>query len=320
MPTTTLVSEFATDTLKGLAAPEKFLLPKYFYDETGSRIFQKIMRMPEYYLTDSEREIFSDQSGKIAEIIAPEMGFFNLVELGPGDGLKSKILLQALLNKKSDFTYLPVDISADALAGLVKELDNEMPDLSIKEMSGDYFQIMENLHQQNGSRKIILFLGSNIGNFFPNELGEFLKTLSSITVAGDLVLIGFDLKKSPSVLSKAYDDPHGFTTDFNLNHLVRINKELGADFNPGNFFHHAIYNPVSSAMESYLISKAEQEIYVEAFHRSITFKAWESIFMEMSRKFDKDEIDNLAGQFGFETIQNFTDSKNYFTDSLWIRK
>lgn len=320
MSTTTLVSDFATDTLKGLTAPEKFLLPKYFYDEDGSRIFQKIMHMPEYYLTDSEMEIFSDQAGHIAGIMSLKKSFFNLVELGPGDGWKSKILLQALLNEKYDFTYIPVDISSDALTGLVKELNNEMPDLSIKEMAGDYFQIMENLYLANGSRKVILFLGSNIGNFYPSELDNFLTKLSSLTDPGDMVLIGFDLKKSPSVLSKAYDDPQGFTRDFNLNHLVRINNELGADFNPDNFLHHAIYNPVTSAMESYLISKTDQKVYVKAINLSITIRAWESIFMEMSRKFGNVEIDNLALQYGFEVLQNFTDKKNYFTDSLWVRK
>ena len=320
MSTFTLISGFATDTLKGLTAPEKFLLPRYFYDEAGSRIFQKIMHMPEYYLTDCEMEIFSDQAGHIADIISSGKSFFNLVELGPGDGLKSKILLQALLNEKHDFTYIPVDISSDALSGLVKELNDEMPYLSTKEMAGDYFQIMENLHPTIGSRKLILFLGSNIGNFFPKELDVFLKKLSSITVSGDMVLIGFDLKKSPSVLLKAYDDPQGFTRDFNLNHLVRINNELGADFNLDNFLHHAIYNPVTCSMESYLISKTEQEVYVEALDLSIAFMAWESIFMEMSRKFGINEIDNLALRYGFEVLQNFTDKKNYFTDSLWVRK
>lgn len=320
METKTLNSEFTKDTLKGLTSPKKFLNSKYFYDEKGSRIFQQIMRMPEYYLTDCELDIFSGQSNQMAELIISHNSFFNLIELGPGDGLKSKILLKTLISLRADFQYIPMDISSVALHDLVNMLRHEIPELSTKEKVGDYFQILQNLHLDNGARKVILFLGSNIGNFLPDQLDDFLKKLAAITSEGDMVLIGFDLKKSPDVLRKAYDDPHGYTRDFNLNHLVRINRELNANFIIEFFSHHISYNPASGAMESYLVSKCEQSVHVEAFKRVISFKPWESIFMELSQKFTPDEITNLAEKHGFQLMRNFSDSRNYFTDSLWVKK
>ncbi|MBW6479744.1 MAG: L-histidine N(alpha)-methyltransferase, partial [Bacteroidales bacterium] len=209
---------------------------------------------------------------------------------------------------------------SDALSGLVDQLESEIPRLMVKARAGDYFRILKDLYLENNSRKVILFLGSNIGNFLPEQLDDFLKTLSDITSTGDMVLIGFDLKKSPSVLRDAYDDSHGFTKEFNINHLVRINHELGADFNTENFIHHAIYNPSTGAMESYLMSTCNQSVYVEAFDRTINFSAWESIFMELSRKFSLEEIDQLAVKYGFDKVENFLDDKKYFADCLWVRK
>ncbi len=320
MGSTTILSEFAKDTLKGLTATKKFLNPKYFYDEKGSRIFQQIMRMPEYYLTDSELDIFSSQSHQMAGDIMSRNSFFDLIELGPGDGLKSKILLKTLIDLRTKFQYIPVDISSDALHDLVISLRKEIPELSIKEQMGDYFQIMQNLHLGNGARKVILFLGSNIGNFLPDQQDEFLKKLAGITATGDMLLIGFDLKKSPGILMNAYDDPHGYTRDFNLNHLVRINSELDADFITEKFLHHVSYNPDSGAMESYLVSKCKQSVHLDALNRVISFKPWECIFMELSQKFSTHEITHLAGEYGFQWVRNFTDRRNFFTDSLWIKR
>lgn len=320
MVTTTIHTEFAKDTLKGLTAQNKFLYPKYFYDNNGSRIFQRIMRMPEYYLTRCELDIFTRQSEKIAEAILSQPACFDLIELGPGDGLKSKVLLKELQQRSSHFRYVPIDISRHAIGHLVGMLREDIPDLPIKEQTGDYFQIMHEMIQGNGTRKVILFLGSNIGNFSPDELDDFLSRLASLTAAGDQVLIGFDLKKSPDIIHGAYDDPHGHTRDFNLNHLVRINRELDADFNPDKFSHHATYNPVTGGMESYLLSKCAQKVCLGKLDKIITFRPWESIFMEMSKKFDINEIEDLAGNYGFEAVQHFTDDRDYFADSLWVKK
>jgi L-histidine Nalpha-methyltransferase len=315
----TVLSEFAKDTLRGLTAQNKFLHPKYFYDDHGCRIFQQIMRMPEYYLTRSELEVFSEHSEKISEAILSQPGYFDLVELGPGDGLKSKVLLKSLQRRSGHFKYVAIDISKHAISHLVRMLKEEIPGLCIQEKTGDYFQIMQDMIQVNGSRKVILFLGSNIGNFSPDESDDFFVKLSASTAPGDQVLIGFDLKKSPEVLHAAYDDPHGHTRDFNLNYLKRINRELNADFNPENFLHHAIYNPVSGGMESYLVSKCAQKVRLKTLQQTISFKPWESIFMELSRKFDFYEIECLARNYGFEVVRHFTDKKSYFADSMWLR-
>ncbi|MFN2395060.1 MAG: L-histidine N(alpha)-methyltransferase [Bacteroidales bacterium] len=320
MSTATKLSEFASDTLMGLTANQKFLHPKYFYDDNGSRIFQKIMRMPEYYPTDSELEIFSDQSSEISKAIAENNDFFDIIELGPGDGLKSGILLKNMVKINKDFTYIPVDISRQALRDLVKKLNAELPELAVHEAAGDYFHVMHNLRQGNGKPKVILFLGSNIGNFSENERKDFLQQLSEITAPGDKLLLGIDLKKSPGVIINAYNDPHGYTRDFNLNHLTRINREMDADFQIDEFEHHASYDPVSGAAKSYLVSKKPQKVNLGVTGTEILFRQWESIFMELSQKFDPDDIEKMAIDAGFVVKKNFTDRKNYFADSLWERK
>ncbi len=320
MSTATKLSEFARDTLTGLTAKQKFLHPKYFYDDNGSRIFQKIMRMPEYYLTDSELEIFSDQTNEISKAIAENNDFFDIIELGPGDGLKSGILLKSMIESKFDFTYIPVDISRQALHGLVKKLSAELPELPVHEAAGDYFHVMHDLRQRNGKPKVILFLGSNIGNFTEKERIDFLQQLSNITAPGDKLLLGADLKKPPEVIINAYDDPHGYTRDFNLNHLTRINRELDADFQTDNFVHHASYDPMSGAAKSYLVSKKPQKVNLGVTGTEIPFRQWESIFMELSQKFNPDDLEKMAMEAGFILKKNFTDRKNYFADSLWERK
>lgn len=313
------ISLFAKDTLKGLTAQNKYLLTKYFYDQNGSKIFQQIMRMPQYYPTDCEMEIFSQQGIAISKSMIPAQAPFEMIELGSGDGLKTKILLKSLMLMQLNFTYTPVDISTHALQELESDLEKQFPGISIKKKAGDFFQIMKDLSAQNGTPKVLLFLGSNIGNFMSEERDVFLKLLSGMTTKGDKVLMGFDLKKSPDIISEAYNDPAGHTRDFNLNHLQRINHELDADFDISQFYHHTSYNPFTGSMKSYLLSKIEQTVTLGALDKKIFFGKWEPIFMELSQKFNYEDIHLLAREYGFEVRQNFTDNKNYFTDSLWIK-
>lgn len=320
MSTATKLSEFANDTLAGLTAKQKYLHPKYFYDDNGSKIFQKIMHMPEYYLTNSELEIFTDQANEISKAIAENNEFFDIIELGPGDGLKSGILLKSMMKSKLDFTYIPVDISKQALRDLLKKLRTELPELPVRIEAGDYFHVMHDLKQRNGKPKVILFLGSNIGNFTESERIGFLQQLSNITAPGDKLIIGVDLKKSPEIIINAYNDPHGHTRDFNLNHLIRINRELDADFQVDDFAHHASYDPVSGAAKSYLVSKKSQKVKLGVTGTEISFRQWESIFMELSQKFDTVDTEKMALQAGFVMKKNFTDEKKYFADSLWERR
>ena len=187
------LSEFSADTLKGLSAKPKYLLSKYFYNDIGSRIFQDIMQMPEYYLTDCELEVFTSQHNEILSAFKADNKAFELIELGAGDGLKTKVLLSSLVNQKIDFKYIPIDISKKAVTGLVHDLKNQIPDLPVEGIVGDYFKLIKKLNGQY--RKIILFLGSNIGNFEWNESIRFLQHLRSVINIDDMVFIGFDLKK-----------------------------------------------------------------------------------------------------------------------------
>ncbi len=313
-------SGFAKDTLNGLSAPNKFLHPKYFYDEKGSKIFQEIMHMPEYYLTRAEQEIFNKQTQHIARELLNGSSPFSVIELGPGDGLKSKILLREMNGNTGNFQYVPVDISEEALESLSQAMESEIPDLNIFMKAGDYFHIMKELHNASDDRKIILFLGSNIGNFMPEEAASFLSLLTGFLHPGDQALIGFDLKKPAEVVIPAYDDPGGLTRDFNLNHLSRINRELNADFDLNKFKHRPVYNAESGAMESYLISLEKQTVNVESLNKTFDFYKGEPIFMELSKKFDLEEIANLARKFGFRIQKNFLDSRSYFADSLWKKQ
>jgi L-histidine Nalpha-methyltransferase len=311
-------SEFATDTFKGLSANRKYLLPKYFYDETGTLIFQKIMNMPDYYLTACEHEIFTTHKEYMADILNEGSERFDLIELGSGDGIKTRILLEKLVEHGSGLRFIPVDISPTATEQLTGSLKKSLPDLQVEPLTGDYFHLTDRI---NGSfRKVILFLGSNIGNFPDEDLDLFLKQLSGITSPGDKAVIGFDLKKSPATIMSAYDDRRGLTAKFNLNHLSRINRELEADFDPAMFEHYTEYNPVSGELKSYLISKAEQRVFIDALAQSFLFKKWEPVFMELSRKFELETIESLANKYGFEVERHLTDRLNYFTDSIWTKK
>jgi dimethylhistidine N-methyltransferase len=315
-----LISEIATDTFRGLTANSKYLLSKYFYDDAGSTIFQDIMSMPEYYLTDCEFEIFTNNRKQITESFHKGVPGFDLIELGSGDGLKTKILLQYLLDNSVKFHYIPIDISHKANVDLVNSLKNELPLLNVTAKTGDYFHEVKNLNGYSGLRKVFLFLGSNIGNFSDDEIDRFFSQLSILCKEGDKLLIGFDLKKSPKVIMNAYSDPHGHTSRFNLNHLVRLNKELNANFSTENFEHQAVYDPQTGAAKSFLVSKIKQSVYIADLEQHIHFEKWEPIFMELSRKFDLRTIEKIAEDHGFRVENQFTDQRDYFVNSLWEKK
>ncbi len=311
-----ILSAFAEDTLQGLSSNPKNLSSKYFYDHNGSEIFEKIMRMPEYYLTDCELEIFEKQKAAICADFNPDNRTFELIELGAGDGLKTKILLAELLHKKRDFRYIPIDISARAIENLQNKLQNEMPALKTDGRTGDYFRMISGL---NGKMpKVILFLGSNIGNFTHEKSVNFLKQLNAVLNKGDKLLIGFDLKKDPEIILKAYDDPHGLTAEFNLNLLARINRELDADFKLDDFYHKETYDPNTGTAKSFLVCRKDQTVNLYKLDESFRFAESESIFMEMSQKYDEEMILQLANESGFSLVKNYYDSRRWFINSLWV--
>ena len=314
----TELQRFAADVRKGLDGSPKSLSSKYFYDDEGSRIFQEIMKLPEYYLTRCESEIFERQAADIYQAFKNENASFDLIELGPGDGSKTALLIDHFLKQSADFTYVPIDISAEALRILSEHFRAKFPDLIIKEKNGDYFRVLETLKESAADRtKIVFFLGSNIGNFRKDESIEFFRRLSDAMSKDDLLFIGFDLQKDPRVILRAYDDPSGVTGSFNLNLLKRMNRELGANFAVGNFMHYASYHPTDGAARSYLISREEQTVHIDALGEDFEFAQWEPIYMEISQKYTLGMIDELAEKSGFRVVKNFFDSKNYYTNSLW---
>jgi dimethylhistidine N-methyltransferase len=311
------LTQFAEDVLRGLSETPKSLSSKYFYDDEGSRLFQEIMKLPEYYLTGCEAEIFSTQTEEIYRAFTDVGEAFDLIELGAGDGTKTATLVDHFIKQNADITYAPIDISQEALDALSSKFSAEFPDLKIKTRTGDYFRILESLKNSGGRRKILLFLGSNIGNFSRDGALEFFRKLRAVMTENDLLFIGFDLQKDPHVIVRAYDDAAGVTAAFNLNLLRRINRELGGNFDLDKFTHYAIYRPVESSARSFLISREDQEVYIAALGRTFTFGQWDTIFMEISQKYSLQMIESMALDSGFAIKQNFFDSKNYYCDSLW---
>jgi dimethylhistidine N-methyltransferase len=313
-------SHFAQDTYEGLSSIPKYLKSKYFYDAEGDKLFQKIMQMEEYYLTDCEYEIINNQKNELLSEFSDNNTPFLLTELGAGDGQKTELLLDHFLNRAIPFRYLPIDISANVLNLMKKNLSGKFPDLEVEPYTGDYFQALEDLNMKEDGRKILLFLGSTIGNFKYEAAFDFLRTLNKNMNKNDLLLIGFDLKKDPSVILPAYDDPYGITAEFNLNLLRRINKELGGNFIPEQFYHHPIYDPKTGEARSYLVSRIDHKVTIDKLGATFNFKKEEPIFTEISQKYDEEMINNLADKTGFQIQNNYYDSRKYFVSSLWQKR
>ena len=306
-------SAFATHVAHGLGQLPKTLSSMYFYDDVGSQLFQQIMGLPEYYPTRTEYAILQEQSAAIVAALRPEAGPFSLVELGAGDGLKTKLLLRELLRQQADFTYAPVDISAGAMDGLAAALRQELPALRLDPVVEDYATALQQLPARPGS-KAVLFLGSNIGNFGPAERLAFLRQLAAPLAPADRLLIGFDLQKDPRRIRAAYDDAQGVTAAFNLNLLRRINRELGADFDLRYWQHYTDYNPLTGAVRSFLVSARAQQVQIAKLGRSFDFTAWEVIHTENSYKFTRPQIEQMAQEAGLRVAAVFQDAAGDFAD------
>jgi L-histidine N-alpha-methyltransferase len=312
--------QFAQDVQEGLSASPKRLPSKYFYDKEGDRIFQAIMEMPEYYLTRSEFDVLQTNKEKLLGLFKNSSGRFNLIDLGAGDGFKTKLLLKHFIKKKTNFRFMPIDISANALELLIDDLKDHLPDLQVKPICDDYFRALSEIKQKADRRNVVLFLGSNIGNFPDEEAKSFLKKLSESLNTGDLVLVGFDLKKDPEVIRNAYNDPAGITRAFNMNLLKRINRELDGNFDLDKFQHYQMYNPESGEARSFLVSREKQQVYIKALDQEVEFQAWEPIHVEISRKYDLDTIKEYAAYAGFSADHFFYDHRNYYVNTLWMKK
>lgn len=302
----------------GFSRKPKRLPSWLFYDVTGDKIFQAIMRMPEYYLTACEYEILQMQKEKLLRHFSQSHTPFNLIELGAGDGLKTEILLRHFAERKTDFTYSPVDVSHTVLTELSERLSGSLPELCMQPINKKYFDAIQEI-EKDEIRKVFLFMGANIGNFTVSEAKSFISTICQSMRADDLLLVGFDLKKDPRLIQSAYDDPHGITRDFNMNLLVRLNRELGAQFQLDQFGHYPYYDPESGLTKSYLVSLQDQNVYFEASDKHVHFNRWEVIHTEVSQKYDLKMIETLAEKSGLQVIDIFYDCKHYFCDVL-LRK
>ncbi|MEM9070870.1 MAG: L-histidine N(alpha)-methyltransferase [Myxococcota bacterium] len=307
--------ELAYEVLVGLSSTPKRLPSRYFYDDRGSELFQEIMNCEEYYLTNCEDEILRRHA---ADICATMKGPFDLVDLGAGDGAKTRHLLGHLVESGAEVTYVPVDISEGAMRGLVAAMGADFPTLEIHGLVAEYTGSLRWLGEnRTGRPKLVLFLGSNIGNFDRAQARGFLSRIWTHLEPEDRLLIGFDLKKDIELLLAAYNDVGGVTAAFNLNLLTRINRELGANFDIRQFRHYGTYEVLSGAMESYLVSLVEQEVRVDHLGRGFHFQAWEPIHTEYSYKYLRSDVEGLARDSGFQVEQRFTDERARFIDDVW---
>ena len=312
--------DFAADVRRGLTAPRKFLLPKYFYDALGSRLFDAICLVPEYYLTRAEASIFEGHAAEIVEKARAGARRVTLFELGSGSAAKTRRIIDALLAAQPQLTYVPVDISTAALEESSNALLGDYDGLRVVAYAADYDTALPRLSEnfEADARALVLFLGSNVGNFGRGDARNFLRRVRAALRPGDLLLLGADLKKDAATLEAAYDDPVGVTAAFNLNLLARINRELGADFNVRDFRHVALYDADEGRVEMHLESSREQTVRVGAPGLEVRFAAGERIHTENSYKYSLDELSALAAETGFARDHTWLDPAGRFSSNLFV--
>lgn len=295
--------DFVTDVINGLTSNSKSIAAKYLYDELGSKLFEKITGLDEYYQTRTETHILKQSRSTILKLMGEKT---DLVELGSGSSAKTHVLLdETNLN-----SYIPIDISKTMLTNTVEELQITYPILMIHGIVADYTQAFS-LPELGGNKKVIFFPGSTIGNFEPFEAAMFLKQLSNTLNKGDGLLIGVDLRKDQHIIEKAYNDEQGITAAFNKNLLTRMNKELDSDFQLENFHHHALYNAGKGRIEMHLVSRVSQTVHVQ--NQTIDFEQNESIHTENSYKYSIDSFQNLCMKSGFKPVEVFVDKNKWFS-------
>jgi L-histidine N-alpha-methyltransferase len=312
---TTLASERDLELLPaviaGLSGTPKSLPCRLFYDHEGSLLFEQICDLPEYYLTRTEAAILQEHAARMVAELPPGV---ELVELGSGSSRKTRIVLEALLRRQASVRYVPVDISAEMLRRTARDLSAAYPRLTVEPLAAEYREALRRLRSDRSRPKLVLFLGSNLGNFTPDEAVDFLRQIRAILGPADRALIGLDLQKDAAVIEAAYDDAAGVTAAFNRNLLRRLNRELGADFEPERFRHRAVYNASEGRIEMYLVSEAAQTVCVAG--RPFHFAPGEAIHTENSHKYTRPGIRALAAAAGFEVAQAWTDAREWFSVNL----
>ena len=315
------------EALNGLLATPKTLSPWLFYDAEGSRLFEQITTLPEYYLTRTERALFAEHCDQILALAA-EGERLTLVELGAGSASKTGLLLRCLTAKQGSAVYQPIDVSASALDDAAASIEANIPGVDVQPLVANYITESFTVAREPGERALALYIGSSIGNFSPAEATAILRNLREHLERGDALLLGTDLApalhssngngthghKTVAALLAAYDDAAGVTAAFNRNILARLNRELQADFALDRFTHRAVWNPAASRMEMHLVSECAQTVHVAGDR--IRFAAGESIHTENSYKFTPQAIDVLLGDSGLTTVHRWTDAEGLFAVTL----
>ena len=310
-------NEFAENVEKGLLDKPKHVSPKFFYDKIGSKLFEEICDQPEYYLNRVEAQILKNSATEI--INALDKKAISVIELGNGNSQKTRILLQPFLANWKTVSYFPIDVSLKMLKKSIRDLSREYPNLRIYGVCSDYVKGLIKINEFMKTKKnipdkrLIIFLGSSIGNFDPKGAKAFLHALSKYIRRDDALLIGFDLEKDKSILERAYDDKRGVTSQFNLNVLSRINKELDGNFDLSSFEHKSFYNLREHRIEMHLESKLDQNVRIGGIGKEINFKHGETIHTENSYKYSKPRLYRLVKSAGLQVIANFTDPKQQYS-------
>jgi dimethylhistidine N-methyltransferase len=305
------LESFRAEVLSGLRKTPKELPAKYFYDERGSYLYECICSLEEYYPPRTEIAIMETYIGEIAACLGPDI---RLIEYGCGNCAKTRILLDRLQNISA---YVPIDISAEQLRRVSRELTSHYPGLEVFPVCADYTCDFKLPSNSPDNHTVVYFSGSTIGNFDPEPAIAFLKRLAGVCGPDGALLIGIDLKKDVNVIHRAYNDREGVTATFNLNLLIRINRELNADFQLDNFQHYAFYNPRESRVEMHLISLRDQTVHLDDIE--IPFAKGESIWTESSYKFNPDEFARMALAAGFRVKKVWTDARQWFSVQYLVR-
>lgn len=304
----TAVLTIADDVLSGLTASPKTLPPRLFYDDAGSRLFEQITGLPEYYLTRTERGILEKYAGEIVRTAGTPL---TLIELGAGTASKTEVLIEALLRRQLQGVFYPIDVSASALRVAEEALEARFPALSVRPLIGDYSAGLSQLSRIAG-RKLVLYIGSSIGNYEPEDAAELLNAVRRSLAPGDALLLGTDMAKDKSTLLAAYNDSQGITARFNLNLLSRINRELGADFDLSAFRHKATWNQKASRMEMHLESLRKQTVRVADLDLAIRFDKGETIHTENSYKFTDEMVGTLLADSSLLLERTWADDRKWF--------
>ncbi len=305
-------SPVAVEVFNGLTERPKTLSPWLFYDQKGSQLFEEITELPEYYVTRTERQILAEHAEEIVTAAAGGRDL-SMIELGAGTATKTGLLLNAAVGLQGSVIYYPIDVSESALEEARTRLEAELPEVVVEPIVADYTEGMRQSSSSRPGRKLVLYIGSSIGNFSPADALEVLRGVRAQLLPGDCLLLGTDMVKDVDTLLAAYDDAAGVTARFNKNILVRINRELDANFNPKLFRHRARWNEEHSRIEMHLESLLAQKVVLRALDTEVRFALGETIHTENSYKFTDERAAALLTRAGFKLRQQWTDANHWFT-------